>query len=321
MKVQTMLLSKTPFRLALLPLIFGSMVQFVVAQTPTRIDDLVVPGSVKRIATGFKFTEGPVWHPDGYLLFSDVAGNSIYKWKLDGKVTTFRSPTRHANGLTFDKQRRLIACEQVGRRVTRTEPDGTIVTLADRYGGKKLNSPNDVVVKSDGSIYFTDPFFPNETTAKQELEFSGVYRISSDGKKLDLLLDSALPNGLAFSPNEKVLYIANDISSRILAFDVLPEGTLADGRVLTDVTSFADGIKVDVKGNLYLATNSDFIMVTDSNGNRIGEIDIPEPTTNCAFGDSENKTLFVTAGSSVYRVQMRVPGVPIGVMPPAGSRR
>ena len=292
--------------------VFIGIMQSVSAQPSASLDDLVERDECERIATGFNFTEGPLWHPVGYLLFTDIPGNSIHRWTPDGKVTTFRSPSGYSNGLTFDRQGRLIACEHSNRRVSRTEADGTITTLAGNYEGKKLNSPNDAVVKSDGSIYFTDPTYglrePFGISAKAELWFTGVYRITPDGKKLDLLADDIpMPNGLAFSPDEKVLYVAGGYN--ILAFDVLPIGTLANPRVFAYGIA-PDGIKVDSRGNLYVATGSLAVRVYDENGKDLGRIHIPESTTNCAFGGPENKTLFVTAGGSVYRIQLKVPGAP-----------
>ncbi len=285
------------------------------AQATAGLDHLVEPGAPERIATGFGYTEGPVWHPDGYLLFSDIFGNTIHKWTPDGAAEIFRSPSGHSNGLTFDRQGRLIACEHSNRRISRTELDGTIVTLADTYDGKRLNSPNDAVVKSDGSIYFTDP--PTGLTAKygvpgiQELAFRGVYRILPDGKTLELLVDNIHdPNGLAFSPDEKVLYIAD--GTRILAFNVQPDGTLANRRSFVSLSGWMDGIKVDVDGNLYVTTfNRLVVEICDSTGKHLGSIATPEATSNCAFGGADNKTLFITAERSVYRIRLRVQGIPV----------
>ncbi len=215
----------------------GTILNVVIAQPSVGLGDLVESGVPERIATGFKFTEGPLWHPDGYLLFSDITGNTIYKWTPDGMIEPFRSPSGYSNGLTFDKQGRLIVCEHSNRRITRTDLDGTVVVLADKYDGKRLNSPNDAVVSSDGSIYFTDP--PYGLTAQhgvpgtQELSFQGVYRILPDGKTFELLMNNIhRPNGLAFSPDEKVMYIADTERSTVYAFDVQPDGTLANRRFL-----------------------------------------------------------------------------------------
>jgi gluconolactonase len=290
----------------------------VSAQVTENIGELVEPGEPIRIATGFSFTEGPVWHPDGFLLFTDIPGNSIYKWTPDGKVMKFRSPSGHSNGLTFDRQGRLIACEHSNRRISRTEKNGNIATLADTYNGKKLNSPNDAVVRSDGSIYFTDPPYGLSSAyglpGLEELGFRGVYRLRPDSKTLELLVDDIYsPNGLAFSPDEKVLYIADTELSRIYAFDVSIDGTLRNKRVFTSTIGGPDGIKVDVKGNLYVTTGLLAVRVYDSRGNELGAIEITEMTRNCAFGGTENKTLFITASTSVYRVQLKVQGFPVAL--------
>ena len=293
-------------------IIFGGFGQVVTAQSPAGLDGLVEPGEPERIATGFIKTEGPVWHPDGYLLFSDIPGNTIYKWTPDGKVVKFRSPSGNSNGLTFDKQGRLIACEHSNRRVSRTEPDGTIVTLANEYQGKRLNSPNDAVVKSDGSIYFTDP--PYGLPVTKELSFQGVYRILPDGKTLELLVEDLYrPTGLAFSPDEKVLYVADSQGSfSIHAFDIQPDGTLANRRIFVQYdVGFPYGIKVDINGNLYVTTHGNYVKIFDSTGKHLGDIVTPEITLNCAFGGPDNKTLFITTITSVYRVQLKVPGVQV----------
>jgi gluconolactonase len=276
------------------------------------IDELVEADTLEQIATGFSFTEGPAWHPDGYLLFSDIPANTIYKWLPDGKVETFRSPSGHANGLIFDRHGRLIVCEHSNRRVSRTEPDGTIVTLAHEYNGSRLNSPNDSVVKSDGSIYFTDP--PFGLTADygipgiQELPFEGIYRLSPDGETLELLEAELYPNGLALSPDEKVLYVMAQLPGRIYAYDVQPDGLLANRRVFADLDDWPDGMKVDISGNLYVTNNTSAVQVYDSEGMHLGDIVTPEPASNCGFGGDNNCTLFITALTSVYRIQMKIQG-------------
>ncbi len=304
------------FLFGLLFVVFGAIGQVVTAQPTPGLDDLVEAGEPERIATGYSFTEGPVWHPDGYLLFTDIPANRIYRWTPDGKVETFRSPSGHSNGLAFDRQGRLIACEHSNRQVSRTEADDTIVTLAHTYEGKKLNSPNDAVVKSDGSIFFTDP--PYGLSARfgipgtQELAFQGVYRLLPDGKTLELLVDDIhTPNGLAFSPDESVLYVASTMGYTIYAFDVQRGGTLVNRRVFAYVSGYPDGMKVDMKGNVYVATGLSVVRVYDSAGRHLGDIVTPEPTANCAFGGPDNKTLFITARTSVYRVQLKVQGVPV----------
>src|SRR4051794_30262868 len=215
----------------------------------------IVPdgASIEKLVGGFQFTEGPVWDPAGFLLFTDINANQIKKWTPDGRVTTIRQPSAWTNGLTLDRQGRLIACEQENRRITRTEKDGTVVTITEQNGGKRFNSPNDVVVRSDGSLYFTDPNFGNPW--QQDLPYQGVFRISPAGRLTLLADDFGEPNGLAFSPDEKTLYVDDSVRSHIRAFDVRADGTLANGRLFAPLKSrgsgAADGMKVDVEGNVY----------------------------------------------------------------------
>jgi gluconolactonase len=264
---------------------------------------------MKQIAKDLQFTEGPVWK-DGYLLFSDIPADTIYKWTPDGKLEKFRSPSGNSNGLTLNRQGRLIACEHGNRRVSRTESDGTIKSLAEKYKGKRLNSPNDVVVKSDGSIYFTDPPYGVQDE-QRELDFQGVYRIAPDGMLTLAAGDFDRPNGLAFSPDEKVLYIADTARKHVKAFDVKSDGTLANSRVFADLSvdkvNGPDGMKVDVNGNLYVT--SGVVWIFDSAGKHLGDIAIPESPANCAFGGADYKTLFITARTSVYKVQLKIAGI------------
>ncbi|MCW3978330.1 MAG: SMP-30/gluconolactonase/LRE family protein, partial [Candidatus Bathyarchaeota archaeon] len=202
----------------------------------TTFEAIVGDAAVEKVAGGFEFTEGPVWVPDGYLLFSDIPASTIYRW-TPGSVSAevFRAPSGRSNGLTLDREGRLLACEH-DRRLSRTEGDGSVVTLAERYEGKLLNSPNDVVVRSDGSIYFTDPPYglPRQEEGR-ELDFNGVYRLAPDGA-LTLLDDSFdRPNGLAFSPDERVLYVNDSRRGHIRAFDVRADGTLSNGRVFAEL--------------------------------------------------------------------------------------
>ena len=276
----------------------------------------IVPEKValEQVATGFGFTEGPVWCKD-YLLFSDIPRNRIVRWRMRSEgpeITTFRSPSGNSNGLALDKSGRLITCEHSTRRVTRTEVDGSVSVLAERYEGRRLNSPNDVVVRSDGSIYFTDPPYglKNFDTWK-ELSFNGVYRFAPDGKLVLLADDFDRPNGLAFSPDESVLYINDTSRVHIRAFDVSPDGNLSNGRVLIDMqsseTGAPDGMKVDEKGNIY-CTGPGGLWVIDSNGQCLGRIMLPEIPSNLAWGDTDRRSLYITARSSIYRLRLAVPG-------------
>jgi len=282
----------------------------------------IVPKRAKleKLATGFIFTEGPVWDAaNGCLFFSDIPGDKMRKWTKDEGIEVFRDPSGKSNGLTFDKQGRLIACEHANRRVSRTEKDGTVVTIADRYEGKRLNSPNDVVVKSDGSIYFSDP--PYGLTAefgvlgKQELPFQGVYRLSPDGRTLTLLVDDfERPNGLAFSPDESLLYIDDTDRAHVRVFDVNPDGTISNGHVFAEVkgdgAGGVDGMKVDSEGDIYV-TGPGGIWIFDSSGNKLGSVGVPEVAANMAWGDEDWKTLYITASTSLYRIRLGIKGIPV----------
>ena len=262
---------------------------------------------LEKLAGNYQFTEGPVWIAEkNELLFSDIPANRIIRFK-DGKFEIFRIPSHNSNGLTLDKQGRLIACEHGSRRVTRTEADGTITTLADRYQGKRLNSPNDVVVKSDGAIYFTDPLFGGRR-GEQELDFQGVYRIAPDGKSLTVVArDFVKPNGLGFTPDEKVLYINDTDRGHIRAFDVAADGSLSNGRIFTAVAPGADGMKVDREGNVYCACKPG-VMIFDRTGKHLHTYNMSDQPTNLAFGDADWKTLYITARPSLYRVRVTLPG-------------
>ena len=234
-------------------------------------------------------------------------------------IEMFREPSGKSNGLTIDKQGRLLACEHANRRVSRTEKDGTVVTIADKYEGKLLNSPNDVVVKSDGSIYFTDPPYGLDAElgreGEQELPFQGVYRLSSDGETLTLLVDDfEKPNGLAFSPDESLLYIDDTDRRHVRVFDVKADGTIANGRVFAELKSDepgnVDGMKIDSEGNAYV-TGAGGVWIFDPSGKKLGRIDTPEISAKVAWGDEDWKTLYVTASTSVYKIRLSVKGVPV----------
>ena len=276
------------------------------------------PKSVKieRVASGFEFTEGPIWMAeDRCLLFSDIPASKIFKLSADRRVSIFRDPSDNCNGLTRDRQGRLLACEHGSRRVTRTEPDGKIVVLSDRFDDRKLNSPNDIIVKSDGTIYFTDPTY-GIRSEQQEQPFQGVYRLSSDGLDLSIIVDDFIaPNGLAFSPDELTLYIDDSAPERchIRAFDVRSDGTIDGDRVFADLTTpgksgVPDGMKVDRQGLLY-ATGPGGVWVFEPDGNHLGTIELPEQPANCAWGDPDWCSLYITAQTSVYKIRVNTPGI------------
>ncbi|MFB2970849.1 SMP-30/gluconolactonase/LRE family protein [Aerosakkonema sp. BLCC-F183] len=268
---------------------------------------------IDRVATGFQFTEGPIWFAEeNYLLFSDIPANKILQLTPDGQVTIFRELSHNSNGLTRDKQGRLIACEHGTRRVTRTEKDGTITVLVDKFQGKKLNSPNDVVVKSDGAIYFTDPPYGIKPE-QQEQAIQGVYRLAPDGSEIIVVADDFnKPNGLAFSPDEKQLYIDDSERRHIRIFDVKTDGTLANSRIFYDMnvkrSGLPDGMKVDVQGHIY-CTGAGGVWVFDREGNHLGTIVTPEQPANCAWGDRDWQSLYITAQTSVYKIRVNIPGI------------
>lgn len=280
----------------------------------------IVPenAKVERLETGFQFTEGPVWNlSGGYLLFSDIPGNRILKYTPGEGISDFRAPSGKSNGLTLDKKGRLVACEHENRRVSLTDKDGSVTTIASHFMGKRLNSPNDVVVKSDGSIYFTDPPYGLNhvfgSFGTQELPFYGVYRLAPDGGELRLLVDDSVPNGLAFSLDESQLYIADTENSHIRVFDVDDDGNTTNGRIFAEISGeplAPDGMKIDSEDNIYV-TGKGGVWVLDPNGSRIGVIPVPELPANLSWGDEDWKTLYITARSSLYKIRLNIPGVPV----------
>jgi len=283
-----------------------------------KLASIVPKGSeLERLYTGFQFTEGPLWNAsERFLLFSDIPANRIYRWSPDERVEVFRDPSGNSNGLTYDKQGCLLICEHGNRRLSRIDKEGTYTVLADAFQGKPLNSPNDVVVKSDGTVYFTDPTYGIEPH-EQELPFQGVYRLDTEGRKLILLADDFIrPNGLAFSFDETVLYIGDSsIDKRhVRAFDVDPDGTLSNGHVFAEILSELpgnpDGMKVDIDGSLYVSAAGG-IWVFSEDGEHLGTIRTPEIPANCAWGGEDWKTLFITARTSIYRLKTNVAGVKV----------
>ncbi len=282
--------------------------------------------AIERLATGLRWAEGPVWFGDArHLLVSDIPNNRILKWEEEtGAVSVFRRPSHLANGNTRDRQGRLVTCEHGGRRVTRTEHDGTITVLMDRFGGKRLNSPNDVVVKSDGSIWFTDPPFGllsdyEGARAEQELP-QNLYRLDPATGQATVLDDGvAGPNGLAFSPDERVLYVVESRASprNILAYDVTGDGTRITGRrvLINAGPGTPDGFRLDEDGNLWCGWGMgtpelDGVMVFSAEGEPIGRIQLPERCANLCFGGPKRNRLFMAASQSVYALYVNARGAP-----------
>lgn len=271
----------------------------------------------EKLGTGFLFTEGPLWHAEGrYLLFSDMPGDHQRRWSASEGITTFRKPCHMSNGLTWDREGRLIACEHATSRVTRTERDGRITVVASHYKGKELNSPNDVVVRSDGSIYFSDPTYGRSeyygVPRATQLDFRGFYRVPPQGGEPQLMAgDFGQPNGLCFSHDERTLYVNDTDRQHIRAFAVRSDGSTDEGPVWAETTGEGaggpDGMKIDSQGNVYCCGPGG-IHVFDPKGQCLGVIRVPEYTANFAWGDDDLRSLFITASTSLYRIRVKVPG-------------
>ena len=267
---------------------------------------------VKKIAGAFIFTEGPVWvnedDGDGFLIFSDIQGNKLRKWSSKDGVSIFREISNHANGNTLDLQGRLITCEHGSRTVTRTDKNGKITTLISRYKGKKLNSPNDPVVKSDGTIWFTDPTYGLiDSGERKEQPKNYVFRLDPKTRKITPVVSNfSAPNGICFSPDEKKLYIADTGEGHIRVFNVKNNNTLDKGKIFCDI-GMPDGIRCDSEGRLY-SSAMDGVHIFSPDGSLIGKILVPEMPANLGFGGENNQTLFITARTSLYAVKLKVKG-------------
>lgn len=286
---------------------------------------------IEVLESGFDWSEGPVWHrTGGFLLFSDIPRNSVMKWSAAEGISVYLKPSGYtgaapygrepgSNGLILDAQGRLISMEHGDRRVSRMDPDGGKRTLVDNYLGKRLNSPNDGVMHSSGALYFTDPPYGLPKQAddpRRELDFCGVYRLALDGRLTLLTKEMTRPNGIAFSPDEKTLYVANSDPQKAIwmAYPVKPDGTIGPGRVFADVTSMAgkfpglpDGLKVDRAGNLW-ATGPGGVHIYSADGTRLGRLDTGEATANVAWGD-DGSTLYITADMYLCRIKTKTKGL------------
>ena len=286
--------------------------------------DLVDEGAeVERLGTGFTFTEGPLWNPDGFLLFSDMPGDVRRRWDPDGGVTEVANPSNKGNGMTWDNEGRLVVCEHVTSAVVRMDPDGAgsgREVLATHHEGRELNSPNDVVVASDGAIYFTDPTYGRMPgfgiEREQDLPYQGVYRIAPGGGEPQLLLDDFVqPNGLCFTADERLLYVNDTDRAHIRVFDVQADGTLAGGRVFAEgigtgdlaTGELVDGMKLDERGNVWV-TGPKGVWVYAPDGTHLGVVEVPENVGNLNWGGPDWTWLFIPASTSLYRLQCKVSG-------------
>jgi gluconolactonase len=292
--------------------------------------DALIPhdARIEKLAGGFIFTEGPLWRPDGVLWFSDVVGNVVRRWSPDGKVTELFRPGGYdgnslpaggfigPNGMTAGPAGVVMLCQHGNRRIARVAPDMTMTTLVDAFEGKKLNAPNDVVYRRDGTLFFTDPPYGlplADADPMKELPFNGVFKVSADGRVDVIITDLTRPNGLAISPDDKTLYVANsDDSRRVwMRYDLAADGSVSNGAVVRDVTKepgnrSPDGMKLDVKGNLW-ATGPGGVWVMSPGGAHLGLIKLPEEPANVAWGD-DGRSLYITAETSLYRLKTSVVG-------------
>lgn len=294
--------------------IFPSFAQTILKLDPAMDRVVDEDARVKKLAEGFAFTEGPVWNSsENYLLFSDIPANTVNKWTPNENVTPFRQPSNNANGLTYDRSGNLLLAEHSGRKIGMLGPDGTYSTLVDSYQGIRFNSPNDVIVDRQGAVYFTDPPYGLDKAATDTLGFNGIYRYYKG--KLTLIADDLYrPNGLALSPDEKTLSVANsDRPKKYMKYPVAKSGKVGKGELFFDASSLQgagspDGIKVDVEGNVY-ATGPGGVLVINAQGKHLGTIVFPEVPANLAFGGENGKTLFVTARTGLYAVEVKIEGL------------
>jgi gluconolactonase len=294
--------------------------------------DALVPtdARIEKLARGFKFTEGPLWRPSGVLWFSDLVGNVVHQWSPDGKVADVLRPGGYdgnslpaggfigPNGMTAGPDGSVLLCQHGNRRIVRIGRDRSVTTIVDKFEGKKLNAPNDLVYRSDGSLYFSDPPYglpKQDDDPAKELSFNGVFKLK-DGKLRVVVDDLSRPNGLAFSPDEKTLYVANsDETRRVwMRYEVTSDGNLRNGTLFADASAskesgVPDGMKVDVRGNIW-ATGPSAIWVLSPKGKHLGTIKPPEDPANCAWGD-DGKTLYITAETGVYRLKTSISGQPL----------
>ena len=274
-----------------------------------------------QLAGDFQFTEGPIWHPaERHLTFSDIHANRQYRWSEADGIALYREPSHMANGNTYDRQGRMLTCEHATSRVVRTEGDGSVVTLASHYQGKELNSPNDIVVRRDGTIWFTDPTYGRRdgvgVARELELAFRGVYSMGPDGEDLTVARDDFdMPNGLAFTPDHRTLLVADTPRMHIRRFACDENGTLSGGEVFAESTGDGpgapDGLKTDSAGHVFCAGPGGVHVYHPSDGACLGVIETPAFCANFAWGGEDLRTFFLTASTGLYRMRVKVPGIPL----------
>ncbi len=262
---------------------------------------------IDKVAAGYAFAEGPAWSPMGFLIFSDIPNNKLLQFMPGEAASVFRENSNGANGNRFDMQGRLYTCESHSRRVTRTDKKGKVEVLAERWQGKRLNAPNDLAVRKDGDVYFTDPAFGNQQDAR-ELDFFGVFHISRKGELEVVAKPKGRPNGIALAPDGRTLYVSNSDERNIRAYDLDKSGAASNERILiSGIEGVPDGICVDEKGNLYVAANQ--LVAFSSEGKPIGKIATEETPSNCTFGDADLASLYITARTTVYRARFDARGI------------
>lgn len=277
--------------------------------------------TLDQLAGDFRFTEGPIWHPrEEHLTFSDIPGNRLYRWSEAGGLSVLREPSNMANGNTYDGEGRMLTCEHATSRVTRTEPDGVVVVLASHYQGKELNSPNDIVVRRDGTVWFTDPSYGRADgvglARPPQLDFRGVFRMGPNGEDLTVVCaDFDMPNGLAFTPDQKHLYVADTPRKHVRRFAVDENGQLRGGEVFAESTGEGpgapDGLKTDRAGHVFCAGPGGVHIYHPADGACLGVIETPAFCANFTWGGGDMRTFFLTASKGLYRMRVEVPGIPL----------
>jgi gluconolactonase len=298
------------------------------APTTPALERLLAQHQVQSIADGFTFADGAFWHRLGFLLFADGPRSRIHRWDPRSGLNVFREPSDNAIAFGLDPEGRLLSAEQAQRRISRTEADATTVTLVDRFEGKRLNSPNDLIVATDGAVFFTDPPYglPNQTQGK-ELDFQGVFRLAPDGRLTVVSRDMPRPNGIGLSPDGRTLYVSDSERRELRSFTLTSDGSASGSKQVAQITPWKssvrgvpDGLALDADGHVYVAGPGG-VWVFAANGGRLGVIPVPETPSSCAFGDPDGKTLYITARTRLYKIRMTVAGLPRSVKAPPRAPR